>query len=281
MLLNYQTLKRELEEQFREAGIEETADIDWIMVEVTGINRSALPMFAGFTEEQADRIMDAAEQRINHVPLAYIFGESEFCGRRFKVTADTLIPRQDTEVVVEDAVSRISKWQKKSGKKATVLDMGTGSGAIAITIQKETGADVLGTDISEEALKVAAENADRLKSKTKFLNSNLFSKLKGNTFDFIVSNPPYVETKVFDTLEPEVRLHEPKLALDGGEDGLDFYRKIIKAAPKHLNAGGTIIFEIGYNQAKEVSSLLEKDFEDVEILKDYGGNPRVCAARLK
>ena len=251
------------------------------MVEVTGINRSSLPMFAGFTQEQVDKIMRAAEQRINHVPLAYIFGESDFYGRRFKVTDDTLIPRQDTEVVVENAIYRISKWQKKNGKKAKVLDMGTGSGAIAITIQKETGAEVLGTDISDDALKVAVENAKQLKSETEFAHSNLFSKLSGKKFDFIVSNPPYVETKVFDTLEPEVRLHEPKLALDGGEDGLDFYRKIIKEAPKHLNEDGIIIFEIGYNQEREVSKLLEKDFEEIEVMKDYGGNPRVVVARLK
>ncbi len=280
VLPDYFAIHKIYDSLFEAAGINETADIDWIMCEVTGKKRSELPFYGRLNSEQWLKVESALKKRLKHIPIGYIFGCSMFYGRPFIVSKDVLIPRLDTETLIEKAI-KVIKAKQKHGKSVKVLDIGTGSGAIAITLKKETSAEVTATDISFEALAIAQKNADNLNANIRFAQSDLFENLKGEMFDVIVSNPPYIESDVIKDLQPEVKDYEPVLALDGGKDGLDFYRKIIVSAPQHLNKEGEIIFEIGYNQSNAVGALLQKDFEDIKLIKDYGGNDRVVCAKLK
>ncbi len=275
ILLGYKELRKNLENSFEKAGITEYADIDWIMVEVTGKSRSMLQFVEQFSTDETNQIMDAVGKRLKHIPLGYIFGKSYFFGREFKVNENVLIPRQDTEILIE----KISEDIKKQSRQVSVLDIGTGSGAIAITIQKETGALVTAVDVSDDALVVAKENAEKLEAEVEFIQSDLFENVN-RRFDFIVSNPPYIETEVIETLDREVRENEPILALDGGKDGLDFYKKIVKNAPNYLNNGGKLYFEIGYNQADALRSLMKENFTNILVYKDYGNNDRVVVGEL-
>lgn len=275
--MRYIDLKKKVQKLFEESGVQELADIDWIAVHFLNVSRSFLPFVENISSEDEAKIMDAVQKRIKHIPLGYIFNETEFFGRKFYVDKNVLIPRLDTEVLIEKIINDI----KNLDFQPSVLDIGTGSGAIAITIKKETGTKVTAVDISPEALLVAKQNAKQNDADIVFVQSNLFEKLSGRKFDIIVSNPPYIESSVIASLSPEVAENEPILALDGGVDGLDFYRKIIMSAKEHLNKNGRIYFEIGYNQAKAVSKLLEANFEDIEVLKDYEGNDRVVLAKLR
>ena len=277
ILLGYRELRRNLEKSFEKAGITEFADIDWIMVEVNGKSRSMLQFIEQFSSDEMNKIMAAVEKRLKHIPLGYIFGKSYFYGREFIVNENVLIPRLDTEVLVEKLVEDI----KTQNGKVSVLDIGTGSGAIIIATKKETDAKCYAVDVSEKALEVAKENAKLNNAEIEFIKSDLFENISNLKVDYIVSNPPYIETEVVKTLEPEVVLNEPNLALDGGEDGLDFYRKIVKDSKNHLNKKGRLYFEIGYNQGESVSSLMKDDFENIEVIKDYGGNDRVVKGVLK
>lgn len=275
VLLDYHELKKNLEKMFTEAGIDEFADIDWIMVEVTGKQRSMLPFHGIFSTEETKQIMDAVEKRLKHIPLAYIFGKTSFYGYDFNVNENVLIPRMDTEVLIEKLVLDINLM----AEKPSVLDIGTGSGAIAIVVQKETGAKVTAVDVSLKALDIAKRNAEKNDADIKFVLSDLFGNVEGK-FDFVVSNPPYIETDVVKGLDKEVVNNEPILALDGGVDGLDYYRKIVKEAPKYLNKSGKLYFEIGYNQAESVSELMQKDFKNIQVFKDYGNNDRVVVGEI-
>lgn len=275
VLLDYHELKKNLEKMFTEAGIDEFADIDWIMVEVTGKQRSMLPFHGKFSTEETKQIMDAVEKRLKHIPLAYIFGKTSFFGYDFDVDKNVLIPRLDTEVLVEKLVEDINL---KAGKPS-VLDIGTGSGAIAIVVQKETGAKVTAVDVSQKALDIAKHNAKKNNAEVDFILSDLFENVDGK-FDFVVSNPPYIETDIVKGLDKEVVENEPILALDGGVDGLDYYRKIVNDAPKYLNKKGKLYFEIGYNQAETVSALMQKSFKNIQVFKDYGDNNRVVVGEI-
>ena len=271
IIMDCKKLKNQLIELFNNNGLsDDISDIDWIMVEVLGISRSALAFAGEISKENYNKIMSAINQRLKHVPIAYIFGKTNFYGYDFKVNKNVLIPRMDTEILVEALIKDI----KNQERQLSVLDIGTGSGAIIITIAKETNTECIAVDISKEALEVALQNANDLKANVKFIHSDLFKNVDFKV-DFIVSNPPYIETDICNTLDKEVRLNEPILALDGGVDGLDFYKKIIAEAPNYLNNGGKLYFEIGYNQADAVKSLMEKDFKDIIVLKDYGKNDRV------
>ena len=275
ILLGYRELRKNLEIAFEKAGIAEFADIDWIMVEVTGKSRSMLQFIEQFSTEETSKIMAAVEKRLKHIPLGYIFGKSYFYGREFKVNENVLIPRQDTEILIEKICNDIKSRQDT----VSVLDIGTGSGAIAVTIQKETNAKVFAVDVSKKALEIAKDNAKQLEANVEFIQSDLFEHVNGK-FDFIVSNPPYIETCVIETLDDEVKLNEPILALDGGEDGLDFYRKIVHEAPNYLNKGGKLYFEIGYNQADALIDLMKEKFKDILVYKDYGNNDRVVVGEI-
>lgn len=228
------------------------------------------------------------ERRMNREPLQHILGEACFYGRSFLVNENVLVPRLDTEVLVEQAL-------KVTRDNDAVLDMCTGSGCIIITMALERKLSfACGCDLSDKALEVAQSNAERLiqdnKGIFRFCQGDLFDSLDKNCglepdshfkFDVIVSNPPYIETEVINTLSDEVRLHEPVMALDGSPDGLEFYRRISAKAPEYLNLGGYLLYEIGCNQGQQVSMIMEEaGFRDVEIIKDLAGLDRVVKARL-
>lgn len=226
------------------------------------------------SKEQYHEYMELIKKRGNHIPLQHITGEQEFMGLSFKVSQDVLIPRQDTEILVQEAI-------KVSGGK-TVLDMCTGSGCIIISLAKlgdiKSG---IGVDISEAALKIANENNNRLEANVQFLNSNLFEQVQGK-YDIIVSNPPYIPTSDIETLMEEVKDHEPVIALDGKEDGLYFYRRILQEGTNYLNPNGFFFFEIGCDQGVAVSGLLkENGFQDIRIIKDLAGLDRVVSGRYE
>lgn len=265
------SLLKKMRETLKNSGVEDVVDAEWIMTEVLHCSRSMIPFYGELTENQIHQIEEAVEKRAKHIPLAYIFGHTEFMGYNLKVTSDTLIPRLDTEVLVETVIRLINDKFESS----KVLDIGTGSGAIAIVVNKETNANVVAVDVSEKALEIAKHNAKINCADVEFVLSNLFENIEGCKFDIIVSNPPYIESTVVDGLDVEVKDYEPRLALDGGEDGLDFYRQIIQNAPKFLNEKGLLVFEIGYNQGNAVSDLMKKDFTNIEIIKDYTNNDRV------
>ena len=213
-------------------------------------------------------------KRAEHVPLQYITGEQEFMGLPFRVNPSVLIPRQDTETLVEEALKVV-----KSGMK--VLDLCTGSGCILISIlSKVSNVEGHGVDISKQALIVAKENAKLNDVAVTFEKSDLFEAVD-DTFDVIVSNPPYIPTEDIVTLMPEVAHFEPMQALDGKEDGLYFYRKIIKECKQYLNTNGVILFEIGHNQANDVTQMLqEAGFQEIRVVKDLAGNDRVVIGKV-
>ena len=227
-------------------------------------------------EEQFYRM--TIDRRASHIPLQHITGVQEFMGLTFKVNEHTLIPRQDTEILVEEAMRHLSDGMR-------ILDMCTGSGCILLSLLKYSNeCEGIGIDISGKALAVARENASHLQLDASFLEGDLFTpladfvseKTTDRLFDMIVSNPPYIETAVIETLMPEVREHEPVLALDGMEDGLHFYRRIVSEAPAHMRKGAYLFFEIGCEQGEAVKTLMQEGgFEQVEILKDYAGLDRV------
>lgn len=204
-------------------------------------------------------------------PLQHITGEQNFMGLDFLVNEHVLIPRQDTEILVEEVMLDLHDGMR-------ILDMCTGSGCILLSLlQYSNDCTGVGADVSEQALQVARQNAQCLgKSEvTEFLCSNLFEKVEGK-FDIIVSNPPYIRSDVIETLMPEVRDHEPRMALDGYEDGLFFYREIIRQAGMHLCHGGRLYFEIGYDQAQQVSELMRQmGFEEITVKQDYAHLDRV------
>ena len=224
-------------------------------------------------EAEYARYQSLLLRRGTHVPLQHITGEQEFMGLSFRVNDQVLIPRQDTEILVEQALQ-----EAKSGMR--VLDLCTGSGCIIISLVKHCPG-LLGTasDISPEALQTARENARRLEAEVTFIESDLFERIHGSC-DLIVSNPPYIPTGTIDRLMAEVRFHDPRLALDGREDGLYFYRKIIKDSDLHLKQGGWLMFEIGSDQAEAVSGLMRQaQFTRVRVIRDLAGLDRVVIGR--
>lgn len=232
-------------------------------------------------EEQFYR--EVIARRAARMPLQYITGEQEFMGLSFRVNAHTLIPRQDTEVLVEEAMRYLSDGMR-------ILDLCTGSGCILLSLLRYSNRCTgVGIDISPGALAVAKENAARLGLAAAFLEGDLFAPLEeyfsgaaeeDRLFDIIISNPPYIETAVIGTLMPEVRAYEPLQALDGREDGLFFYRAILKQAGDYMRKGGWIFFEIGCNQGNAVRALLEESgFADAAIVQDYAGLDRIAMAR--
>lgn len=267
----------------QEAGIEEFEYESWIFLEwIFGIRRADYYMDPNGTvnPEQEAFLSEVLEQRARRVPLQYLMGSCEFMGYSFLVDERVLIPRQDTECLVEKAVELLRDSQKKGLEAPEVLDLCTGSGCIGISIKKLCPkANVTLADISEGALKVAGENAARQEADVSLVQSDLFENIEGN-YDYIVSNPPYIPTKVIEGLMPEVRDYEPHLALDGLADGLFFYRKIVEEATVRLRKGGVLLFEIGQEQGADLTDILEKQgFAQIEIWKDLAGLDRVVVGR--
>ncbi len=218
---------------------------------------------------------DLLLKRASHTPLQHITGEQDFMGLTFWVNEHVLVPRQDTETLVEEALKVIP-----SGSH--ILDLCTGSGCVIISLAVlGVGLSGIGVDISEEALTVARENGHRLAgAKVVFVQGNLWQPVSGR-FNAIVSNPPYIRTADIENLETEVKDYEPRLALDGTEDGLYFYREITGHAPEYLNDGGWLLVEIGYDQGQDVKDLfILAGFKDVQVIKDLAGNDRVVKGHL-
>lgn len=259
-----------------DAGIENANADAWFLMEaVCAVTRNFYYLHAQdempFAQEK--RYREYIKRRCSHIPLQYLTGEQEFMGLTFKVTPDVLIPRQDTECLVEEALKYVRDGHR-------VLDMCTGSGCIAISLKSFVqGADVVAADISGAALLVAEENAGLNHQQIQFVESDLFENITGE-FDMIISNPPYIPSEIIATLMPEVREHEPLLALDGTEDGLYFYRMITKKSISRLKKNGMLLYEIGYDQGEAVSGIMkEYGFEDIQVRKDLAGLDRVVIGR--
>lgn len=247
-------------------------DAQLIVSRAAGITRAKLLACPNRELDEAETaaFYEMLKKRLRRMPMQYIMGSCEFMGLDFIVNESTLIPRNDTETVVENAIDIIRKKHY-----STVLDIGTGSGAIAVSIAKYTDSSVTASDISQGALDTAGINAEKNKAAVKLVKSDIFSDIDGK-FDVIISNPPYIEKAVIAALEPEVRDYEPTTALDGGEDGLHFYRKITSEAGKYLNDGGALIFEIGYDQGKAVREFMKNNnFDEISVNKDLSGLDRV------
>lgn len=265
-----QTLKRG-EIFLREHGIEEVKTDSWLLFAMAcRIDRNFyyLHMQKEAPKERIEAYEAALKKRAEHVPLQYITGEQEFMGLPFLVNSDVLIPRQDTEILVEEAL-------KKAKPGMRVLDLCTGSGCIIVSMLKiKHGLSGMASDLSEAALCVAKKNAKRNGVSPDFVQGDLFEPVHG-TFDLIVSNPPYIPTAEIDGLMPEVKDHEPRMALDGDADGLYFYKRIMEEGYPYLKPGGFLMFEIGYDQGAEVSARMRQaGYQEVKTVKDLAGLDR-------
>jgi len=264
--------------KLQDAGIEEASlDARLLLEAVCGTDRNTLLAHGDreVTEEQCRCYVNYLDRRSRHIPLQHILGYQEFMGLRFKVSPAVLIPRQDTETLVEEAMRFLHDGMH-------ILDMCTGSGCILLSLLKYSNDCVgIGCDLSADALKIAVENAAMLGIEADFVESDLFERISGK-FELIVSNPPYIKSGVIPELMEEVRKHDPMMALDGGEDGLFFYRRIVAEAGRYLYPGGMLFLEIGYDQADEVSGLMqEAGYKDITVCKDLAGLDRVVYGRAE
>lgn len=221
-----------------------------------------------------NKYFEILEKRQKGIPLQYILGEEDFYGRTFKVIEGVLIPRQDTEISVEKILNIIENNQINN-----MLEIGCGTGIVSISVDLEISVDVTAVDISEKAIENTRINKEKLNSKIKIINSDLFSNIN-EKFDLIYSNPPYIKSSEIENLQVEVKDYEPRLALDGGEDGLFFYRSIIKSSPEFLNHKGFLVFEIGHDEAEDICNLMKDKFK-VEVYKDLNNLDRVVVGQLK
>ena len=259
------------------AGIEEAAlDARLLLEAVCGTDRNDLLVHGEqpVAPEAEEKYLNWIRQRAEHIPLQQLTGEQGFMGVTFAVNEHVLIPRQDTEILVEEVLKELHDGMR-------ILDMCTGSGCILLSLlHYSNDCEGLGVDLSADALEVAGRNVLKVLTPEKaehahFLQSDLFEKVEGK-FEIIVSNPPYIASAEVEKLMPEVRDHEPRMALDGTEDGLHFYRRIIEEAGKHLVSSGMLFFEIGYDQGQAVSELMRTEgYCEVQVMQDYAGLDRV------
>lgn len=276
-MLTYEELLKIGENELLMSDISD-ANIDaWYLLEyVTGMSRAAffLKRAENISQKEENEYREVINKRKKHIPLQHITGTQEFMGFDFFVNENVLVPRQDTECLVENVLPYAY------GKK--ILDMCTGSGCIIISLKKlEETAECTGVDISEKALEIALKNARSNEADVSFIKSDMFKNIM-EKYDIIVSNPPYIRPDVIKTLEPEVREHDPMLALDGGEDGLMFYRILAEEGKKHLARSGRIFMEIGYDQGKAIKEIFENEgFKEVVVKKDLCENDRVVIAEYR
>lgn len=270
-------------------------DAEELFCFLTGMDKVTLFLKANeeVDPETEEKYLALIARRAERIPLQHITGEQEFMGHKFKVSPDVLIPRQDTETLVEEAARAIQNTPKekltfmeklRGAKEWEVLDLCCGSGAIGISLAKIcSNIRVTASDISAAAIKVASENAAALRTKVKFVEGDMFKPHEGKKFDMIVSNPPYIRSAMIEILQEEVKSHEPRGALDGGRDGLDFYRVIVDQAADYLKPDGFLMLEIGHDQGEDLRKMLKDDgrYTPAEVIKDLPGKDRVVKCRLK
>jgi release factor glutamine methyltransferase len=277
-------LKKSIQTRLENAGIPDAeSDTRIILREFANVTLSDL--FSDPDKEldasvDMDKLEEVISLRVQRIPLQHIVGSTCFMGFDFEVSPDALIPRPDTEILTEEALKDYHDGSK-------ILDLCTGTGCIITSlIALMNDCYGVGTDISEKALALAGKNADSIlggkRDRLVFKRGDLYDALdEGEMFDIIVSNPPYIRTADIDTLMPEVKDHDPMLALDGGDDGLIFYRRIIEGAKEHLVKGGDLLLEIGYDQAEDVMKIMEDNrFIEINCIKDFAGNDRVVRGIL-
>lgn len=286
----YRQLLTEGETYLKEAGIEEAANDAWLLLShaacldrtgffLRGTNEASLQEITAYRE--------LLKKRHARIPLQHILGEQGFMGFSFRCDSRALIPRADTEILVQDALTILKEMRNLPQKTderpdcVRVLDLCCGSGCIGISLSLLfQQAEVVCSDLSKEALALAGENAAHLGARVKLVQSDLFEQIDGS-FGMIVSNPPYIPRGGIDLLQEEVALYDPRMALDGGEDGLDFYRLIAQESPRRLLRGGWLVMEIGHDQAAAVRALLlQAGFEQIRVRQDLSGLDRVVAGRL-
>ncbi len=276
--MNYKSAYEFGIKELEKAGIiEAKLDARLLLERICDTDHSALIAHPDreLTEKELSEFKEFIGRRVKREPVAYILGQWEFMGLSFDVSGDVLIPEQDSEFLVEEALRHLEDGMK-------FLDLCTGSGCIALSILNFTNdTNAVCTDISSKALLMARKNADKLglSERVTFDETDLFP-LNEEKVDLIVSNPPYIASSVIETLAPEVKDYEPRLALDGDADGLSFYRRIVDKAPSYLYSSGYLIMEIGYDQADEVRNLLLENgrYHEIEVVKDFSGNDRVIKA---
>lgn len=270
-------------------------DAEELFCFLTGLDKVTLFLKA---EEEVDpeteaKYMELIKRRAGRIPLQHITGTQEFMGHTFRVSPKVLIPRQDTETLVTEAAKTIQNTPKeklslieklKGNKEWEILDLCCGSGAVGISLAKIcSNIKVTASDISAEAIAVAEENASNLHTKLKFVRGDMFEPHQDKKFDMIVTNPPYVKTAMISILQEEVKSHEPLSALDGGKDGLDFYRIIVEKAADHLKKDGFLLMEIGHDQGEDLRKMLKDSgkYTAAEVIKDLPGKDRVVKCQLK
>lgn len=289
--MNIQELRKTVHDKLIKCGIEDASfKTDLLICHILNMSKTELLLKYNQIVDQdtEESINKSMLDIINGKPIQYIINKQEFMGLEFYVDENVLIPQPDTETLVEEAIKRIYAMHKNNKQKIKILDLCTGSGAIAISIDtyiknqieqgkmKNLKVEIVATDISEKAIEVAKRNAKLHNANIKFIVSDMFDKIYETDYNLIVSNPPYIETKTIPTLSKEVQ-NEPHIALDGGEDGLELYRIIARQGFKYMKKEGSIIVEIGYNQKESIIQLFRKYIEYVNIkcLKDLGGNDRL------
>ena len=282
--MQYQEIYRQGAAALKRAQIEEAAlDARLLLEEVCGTDRTALYAHGEreLTAEQEEQYLEMIGRRAERIPLQQIIGRTEFMGLTFMVNQDVLCPRPDTEILVEEVLKHLHDGMR-------ILDIGTGSGCILLSLLRYSNDCFgVGADISDGALRLADGNATivlqedtDVEERVRFVKSDLFEKIEGQ-FEIIVSNPPYIRRADIEDLMPEVRDHDPRVALDGGEDGLSFYRRITAGAKDHLPGGGMLFYEIGYDQGEAVRRIMEESgFREIEIVKDFSGLDRVVFGTL-
>lgn len=274
----YRNASRELAEK---GILDPKEDACLILSHLTGLSPMEIRLTKAeqvLSTEQEQRLASLLLSRAQRIPLQYLLGEQWFYGRRFRVDSRVLVPRQETETLCELGIFFLNE---RKAKQPSVLDLCTGSGAIAVTLQCECpSAVVTASDLSGDALKLAEENAALYHSPIRFVQGDLWKPFSGQRFDLILSNPPYIPTDDCQSLQEEVR-QEPRMALDGGKDGLEFYRRIAAGGWKHLQPGGMLAMEVGDSQSKVVAEMLrcEERYQDIKIHCDLYGKERIVSAR--
>ncbi len=271
--MTYSEALRKSTDYLRESGITDAeTDARLLLMYVSGKDRTFFLAHGDeeLTEREENLYQLLTEKRGGHVPVQHLTGTMNFMGLDFDVAENVLIPRIDTEFLVEEAMTYVEDG-------ARVLDVCTGSGCILLSLMKyKNDISGVGVDVSDDALSLSRKNAEKLGvENVQFIKSDLFQNVEGK-FDYILSNPPYIKRAEINGLMDEVRLHEPHLALDGGEDGLDFYRKIAHEAKDYLESEGILFFEIGFDEGDALKEILSAEgYKDIEVVRDYSGNERV------